>query len=240
MHSSSHRLGTPAINRASAWRMLTFKNSSALGTAFPSPGEFLEWERDHLCGFSPAAAAATHPASPKPRPERRLPCWCSSPGSHEVASGPPPGGPEELRAARPVAVPCSPTTGSWELAVGSGLAAGGGGWMLGLVWGFSLPGGPSWLCAEQTFRPDVGNMRNQFSGNSAAKPSTFGRETGSLSAPGAQCLPLKSQRGLLLVGPGQLGFGGGGGTQRLRQAPNSPALAWGFYSWGSTTSFVFS
>lgn len=89
----------------------------------------------------------------------------------------------------PVAVPCSPTTWPWELTVGSGLAACGWGWMAWLVWGFSLPGGPSWLCAEQTFRPDVSNMRNQFSGNSAAKPSTFGREAGSLSALGAQCLP---------------------------------------------------
>lgn len=101
----------------------------------------------------------------------------------------------------PVAVPCSPTTWPWELAVGSGLAACGWGRMAGLVWGFSLPGGPSRLCAEQTFRPDVGNMRNQFSGNSAAKPSTFGRETGLLSALGAQCLShMENESGLLVVG----------------------------------------
>lgn len=90
----------------------------------------------------------------------------------------------------PVTVSCSPTTWPWELAVGSGLAACRWRRMAGLVWGFSLPGGPSRLCAEQTFRPDVGNMRNQFLGNSAAKPSTFGREAGSLSALGAQCLPF--------------------------------------------------
>lgn len=28
--------------------MLTFKNSPVLGTAFPSAGEFLEWEKDRL------------------------------------------------------------------------------------------------------------------------------------------------------------------------------------------------
>lgn len=53
------------------------------------------------------------------------------------------------------------------------------------MWGFSLPGGSSRLRAAQTFGPDVCNMRNQFSGNSAAKPATFGREAGSLPAPGA-------------------------------------------------------
>lgn len=91
----------------------------------------------------------------------------------------------------PVAAPCSPTAWPWELAAGSGLAACGWGRTVGLVWGFSLPGGPSRLCAEQTFGPAVGNMRNQFSGNSAAKPSTFGREAGSLFALGlTQCVPL--------------------------------------------------
>lgn len=79
----------------------------------------------------------------------------------------------------PRAVPSSLTTWRWKLAAGSGLAACGWGRKARLVWGYSLPGGPSWLCAEQTFRPDVGNMRNQFWGSSAAKPSTFGREAGS-------------------------------------------------------------
>lgn len=96
---------------------------------------------------------------------------------------------------QPLAVPCDPTTWPWELAAGSGLAACGWGRMVRPVWGFSLPGGPSRLCAEQTFGPAVGNMRNQFSGNSAAKPSTFGREAGSLSGLKAQCLPFgKSER----------------------------------------------
>ena len=96
---------------------------------------------------------------------------------------------------QPLAMPCAPTTWPWELAAGSGLAACGWGRMVRPVWGFSLPGGPTGLCAEQTFGPDVGNMRNQFSGNSAAKPSTFGREAGSLSGLRAQCLPFrKSER----------------------------------------------
>lgn len=86
--------------------------------------------------------------------------------------------------------------------------------MVGLVWGFSLPGGPLWLCAEQTFRPDVGNMRNQFSGNSAAKPSTFGLEAGSLSALGAQRLPFgKSARSPHGGGQSQPGSGGPENTE---------------------------
>ena len=96
---------------------------------------------------------------------------------------------------QPLALSCAPTTWPGELAAGSGLAACGWGRMVRPVWGFSLPGGPTGLCAEQTFGPDVGNMRNQFSGNSAAKPSTFGREAGSLSGLRAQCLPFrKSER----------------------------------------------
>lgn len=140
---------------------------------------------------------------------------------------------------QPLAVPCSPTTWSWELAVGSGLAAGGWGWMVGLVWGFSLPGGPSWLCAEQTFRPDVGNMRNQFSGNSAAKPSTFGRETGSLSVLGAQCLPLANQRGEVSSwwGQGQLGFGGRGRNTESEASSELISTGLGTYSLGLNYPF---
>lgn len=241
MHSSSHRLGTPAINRASAWRMLTFKNSSALGTAFPSPGEFLEWERDHLWGFGPAAA---HPESLGQGQRGGCHAGAVPQAASRWRRGHRLGGQRSSRRPQPVAGPCSPTTWSWELAVGSGLAAGGWGRTVGLVWGFSLPGGPSWLCAEQTFRPDVANMRNQFSGNSAAKPSTFGREAGSLSALGAQCLPLENQRGLFMVGARPAWLGGGGGVREACNAESEASsqlisTGLGSHSWGSTSSFVF-
>lgn len=149
-------------------------------------------------------------------------------GAREAPAGP-----------SPVAVPGSPTTWSWELAVGSGLAAGGWGRVMGLVWGFSLPGGPSWLCAEQTFRPDVGgNMRNQFSGNSAAKPSTFGRETGSLSAPGLSVFLWKTREVSSQRGQGLPGFGGWGRNTEAEASSELISTELGAYSWGSMTSFV--
>lgn len=123
---------------------------------------------------------------------RGLPCWCSARCSHQVAWGPPSG---VLWAPPALAGLGSPS--AWP---GSGLRA--AAWQPaasradgGAGVGFQPPRRPSRLCAEQTFGPDVGNMRNQFSGNSAAKPTTFGREAGSLSALGAPCLPFgKSER----------------------------------------------
>lgn len=134
-------------------------------------------------------------------------------------------------------MPCSPTTWPWELAAGSGLAACGWGRMARLVWGFSLSGGPSRLCAEQTFGPDVGNMRNQFSGNSAAKPSTFGQEAGSLSALGALCLPFgKLERSPRCGGQGRPGCAGPENTES-GQALNSSALGWGITVWAQLRLF---
>lgn len=75
-----------------------------------------------------------------------------------------PRGPLTTVLARPPLGPgagCGQRLGSLELA--------GGGWRV--VWGFSLPGGPTVLCAEQTFEPDVGNMRNQFTGELGSQTS---------------------------------------------------------------------
>lgn len=114
----------------------------------------------------------------------QLPLWVSKPGQHWAAilvqspEQPPGGG----RPARPHIV--VPSRQHLHLAGGAGCGQWLGSLRLGAdggeVWGFSFPGGLSRQCAEQTFGPDVGNMRNQFSGNSAAKPSTFGREAGLL------------------------------------------------------------
>lgn len=74
----------------------------------------------------------------------------------------------------PYCSPGSPTPGpgSWLRAAAWQPRAGGG---RRVVWGFSLPEGPSLLCAEQTFRPDVGNMRNQFARELSSQTSHLWR-----------------------------------------------------------------
>lgn len=111
------------------------------------------------------------------------------------------GGREGLQDVLPAAVPCSPTTWPWELAAGSGLAACGWGRMVGLVWGFSLPGGPSLLCAEQTFGLMSATCRTNFRGTRQPNHPPLGGEPGSLLALGAQRVSrLENQSGLLAVG----------------------------------------
>lgn len=62
----------------------------------------------------------------------------------------------------------TPGPGSW-LRAAAWQPRAGGGWRV--VWGFNLPGGPTVLYAEQTFGPDVGNMRNQFTGELSSQTS---------------------------------------------------------------------
>lgn len=61
------------------------------------------------------------------------------------------------------------------------------------------PGGPSLLCAEQTFRPDVGNMRNQFTGELSSQTSHLWAGGRIPVAPRGSGSPIWKTRGFLVL-----------------------------------------
>lgn len=175
--------------------MLSFKNSSGLGTTFPCPGSSWNGSWSIFSGFRPPTSGSESPG----QGNTGLPCWCSSPRSHQVASGLLPGGPGRPGGPRP----CALVLLSHHLAPGAGCGQRLGSLRLGADGGWcgvsaSLEG-PHGCVLSKRSGLMLATCGTNFQGIRQPNQPPLGGKQDRL-APGAQYLPFGKLRGLLMVG----------------------------------------